>query len=120
MTGVQTCALPIWALSIPAFQSLRRSDQQILLDETLIDLILLTGLQYRGSSSSELTALLTQPNHFNLTDSWRIKDVADYIESINLDHIEYTCLKALLLFRPGNVIEALKKPENKKSNQMFL
>ncbi|XP_015795918.1 photoreceptor-specific nuclear receptor-like [Tetranychus urticae] len=89
-----------WALSIPAFQSLRRSDQQILLDETLIDLILLTGLQYRGSSSTELTALLTQHNHFNLTDSWRIKDVADYIESINLDHIEYTCLKALLLFRP--------------------
>lgn len=93
-----------WALSIPAFQSLRNSDQQMLLDETLTELILLTILQYRGSFSYETMSLLVQQNCFNLLDTWRLKDLIDYIDTLNLDHVEFTCLKALILFKPGEVI----------------
>ncbi|XP_074602969.1 hepatocyte nuclear factor 4-alpha-like [Brevipalpus obovatus] len=99
LTGIVLYALN-WALSIPAFQSLSSGDQQILLDETLAELVLLTLLQYRSSFNYETMSLLVQQNCFNLTDTWRLKDLIEYIDSLNLDHIEFTCLKALLLFRP--------------------
>ncbi|RWS08944.1 hypothetical protein B4U79_12217 [Dinothrombium tinctorium] len=89
-----------WALSMPAFQSLCSRDQQLLLDETLIELIIWTALQYKGNTSIDVVVSLFQQNCITIAEQCRIRDLIKYIDSSNLDQIEFTCLKALSLFRP--------------------
>lgn len=88
-------------MSIPAFQSLNSQDQQLLLEESVIELLILTALQYKGTSSADSIFLVFQQNCGSLSESYKLKDIIKYIETLQLDQFEFTCLKALLLFRPG-------------------
>lgn len=90
-----------WAASVPAFQSLNHSDQQLLLDDALVELLILTALQYKGGAGSEGVQLLLQQHCLSLGEQYKLKEVIKYMDSLNLDQIEFTSLKALLLFRPG-------------------
>lgn len=90
-----------WAMSVPAFQVLASADQQILLDDSLLELLVLTALQYKGGAGAEGVQLLLSQHCSNLSDQYKLKDIIKYVDSLNLDQIEYTSLKALLLFRPG-------------------
>ena len=47
-----------------------------------------------AGSSTNQTSLTTGARH--------IKDVVTKLNGFKLDHTEYTCLKALALFKPGN------------------
>ena len=47
-----------------------------------------------AGSSTNPTSLTTEARH--------IKDVITKLNGFKLDHTEYTCLKALALFKPGN------------------
>ena len=91
-----------WALSVPAFQSLPSQDQQVLLEESLLELLVLTALQLRGSVSHE--SLEAQVKQFlHPSDHLKLDELMKYVSSLTppLNHLELTSLKALLLFRPG-------------------
>ena len=90
-----------WALSLPAFQGLSASDQQLLLDDSFTELLILTALQYKGVASSEGIQLLFQQHLHSVSEQYKMKDIIKCVDSLNLDQIEFTSLKALLLFRPG-------------------
>ena len=40
-----------------------------------------------------------------LTEARQIRDVVNKLDGFKLDYTEYTCLKALALFKPGNNAE---------------
>lgn len=87
---------------MPAFQALPSHDQQLLLEEALHELLVLTALQFRGSASfdsleAQLKQLLEPSEYFKLDELMRF--VAALTPPPN--HLELTSLKALLLFRPG-------------------
>lgn len=92
-----------WALSIPAFQALQPSDQQLLLEESLLELMVVTALQFRGEASTavvqgQLTCFI------GLTDSAKLEELIKCMSSFSppLNQLEFTSLKALLLFKPGS------------------
>lgn len=91
-----------WALSVPAFQGLCSQDQQLLLEDAIPELLILTALQFRGSAAFH--SLENQLKQFlSPTDFFKLDEVVKYIAGLNppLNHLEVTSLKALLLFRPG-------------------
>lgn len=87
---------------MPAFQGLCSQDQQLLLEDAIPELLILTALQFRGSAAFH--SLETQLKQFlSPTDFFKLDQVVKYIAGLNppLNHLEVTSLKALLLFRPG-------------------
>lgn len=91
-----------WALSVPAFQSLSSHDQQILLEESLLELLVLTTIQLRGNNSLEsVESFLKQ--YLTITEHHKLDELMKCVASIHppLNQLELTSLKALLLFRPG-------------------
>lgn len=91
-----------WALSIPAFQGLPSHDQQLLLEEAMPDLLVLTTLQFKGSLCFE--SLEGQLKRIlNPVHLLRLEELVKHASSLNppLNHLEITSLKALILFRPG-------------------
>jgi hypothetical protein len=91
-----------WALSIPGFQTLSSHDQQILLEEALLELLVMTALQLRGSVSLEsIHSQLKQ--YMSLTEHHKLDELMKFVSYLNppLNQLELTSLKALLLFRPG-------------------
>lgn len=93
--------LVYWALSIPAFQSLSTRDQTLLLEETLSDLLILVILQHCHLSGTTFLASQIAQHFINPSDHHLLKDIIKHVETLRLDQTEFTCLKALLLFRPG-------------------
>ena len=94
-----------WALSIPAFQALRPSDQQLLLEESLLELMVVTALQFKGDASSALVqGQLTC--FIGLSESAKLEELIKCMSSFSppLNQLEFTSLKALLLFKPGSYI----------------
>lgn len=92
-----------WVLSIPAFQGLTSRDQQLLLEEALPELLILTALQFKGSASFQ--SIESQLKQFlSPADSLRLDELIKYVSGLSppLNHLELTSLKALLLFRPGS------------------
>ena len=93
-----------WALSIPAFHTLCRNDQKLLLEETLNELLVLTLMQQTIAVNTDPTnyAPLVWNNYFtNTIEQQKLSDIINYIRSLQLNQTEFTCLKVLLLFRPG-------------------
>ena len=41
-----------------------------------------------------------------ITEARQIRDVVSKLNGFHLDHTEYTCLKALALFKPGKYIQS--------------
>ena len=75
-----------WAKSIPSFQQLASSDQGVLLQHCWSHLVILSLSQWQvGLSNTEETEL---------------RQAVTRISQLGLDHTEFTCLKALVLFNP--------------------
>ncbi|XP_071512883.1 photoreceptor-specific nuclear receptor-like isoform X2 [Panulirus ornatus] len=93
-----------WARSIPSFMQLPFRDQAILLEESWSELFVVAAAQWslpldegnlvRGAGvSAEHEAALAR-------EVEAMKDVITRLHALRVDHTEYACLKALILFRP--------------------
>ncbi|XP_045595951.2 photoreceptor-specific nuclear receptor isoform X1 [Procambarus clarkii] len=93
-----------WARSIPSFMQLPFRDQAILLEESWSELFVVAAAQWslpldegslvRGAGVSvEQEAGLAR-------EVEAMRDVITRLHALRVDHTEYACLKALILFRP--------------------
>ncbi|XP_050735207.1 photoreceptor-specific nuclear receptor-like isoform X2 [Eriocheir sinensis] len=92
-----------WARSIPSFMQLPFRDQAILLEESWSELFVVAAAQWslpldqglvRGvEPSGEHEAALARTVE-------GMRDVITRLHALRVDHTEYACLKALILFRP--------------------
>ncbi|XP_037795684.1 protein tailless-like [Penaeus monodon] len=94
-----------WARSIPSFMQLPFRDQAILLEESWSELFVVAAAQWslpldegslvRASGASpEQQAALGR-------EVVAMRDIITRLHALRVDHTEYACLKALILFRPG-------------------
>ncbi|KAK6112344.1 Zinc finger C4 type (two domains) family protein [Brugia pahangi] len=86
-----------WAKNLPSFASLSLRDQLKLLKENWCDLFLLSVFQWSlpMDKCPLLNALQTDPSSFRY-----LNDLFFRIRSYGIDHGEFACLKAIVLFRP--------------------
>ncbi|XP_042879915.1 nuclear receptor subfamily 2 group E member 1-like [Penaeus japonicus] len=93
-----------WARSIPSFMQLPFRDQAILLEESWSELFVVAAAQWslpldegslvRASGASpEQQAALGR-------EVVAMRDIITRLHALRVDHTEYACLKALILFRP--------------------
>lgn len=93
-----------WARSIPSFMQLPFRDQAILLEESWSELFVVAAAQWslpldegslvRASGASpEQQAALGR-------EVVAMRDITTRLHALRVDHTEYACLKALILFRP--------------------
>ena len=75
-----------WAKSIPSFQQLASSDQGVLLQHCWSHLVILSLSQWQVGLSN--------------TEDTELRQAVTRISQLGLDHTEFTCLKALVLFNP--------------------
>ena len=96
-----------WAKSVPSFLQLQDADQTLLLEDSWAQLFII-GLAQWGIQFDEETLLKesvikgTEEMPKLTTDARLLKDVTTKLMMLRLDHTEFTCLKALSLFKPGN------------------
>lgn len=110
-----------WAKNLPSFASLPFRDQAILLEEAWSELFLLNAVQWclplESSplfSTNELTTLTLSPYHLPVihqTSTAKTSEVASDVrhlhytlqryKAIRVDPAEFACMKAIVLFRPG-------------------
>uniref|UniRef100_A0A8R1TT15 Photoreceptor-specific nuclear receptor n=1 Tax=Onchocerca volvulus TaxID=6282 RepID=A0A8R1TT15_ONCVO len=86
-----------WAKNLPSFASLSFRDQLKLLEENWCDLFLLSVFQWSlpMEKCPLLNASQIDPSSFRY-----LNDLFIRIRSYGIDHGEFACLKALVLFRP--------------------
>lgn len=93
-----------WAKSIPSFQQLGATDQQLLLESSWSQLFILSLAQWAVHLDKEqlLRDSFTPLNQQDeLCDEiTELCEMVTRISQLRLDHTEYTCLKALVLFKP--------------------
>ena len=99
-----------WARNIPTFVELPFKDQALLLEESWVELFLLSfaqwdveldmhvmlkaaGIDKENVSNGEVIAAIADLKH--------IQYVINKFKSFQLDSTEYACLKAVALFKPG-------------------
>lgn len=113
-----------WAKNLPSFASLPFRDQVILLEEAWSELFLLNAVQWclplESSSlfnAAELTALTLSPHshpHSGMhvgedkpsqvaADIRHLHDTLQRYKNMMVDPAEFACMKAIVLFRPGNL-----------------
>ena len=78
-----------WARSIPSFQQLTSSDQAVLLQHCWSHLLILSLSQWQVNISLSSDSSDTE-----------LRQAVNRISQLALDHTEFTCLKALVLFNP--------------------
>ena len=78
-----------WARSIPSFQQLNSSDQAVLLQHCWSHLLILSLSQWQVNISLSSD-----------TSDTELRQAVSRISQLALDHTEFTCLKALVLFNP--------------------
>lgn len=101
-----------WARNIPTFVELPFKDQALLLEESWVDLFLLSlaqwdveidlhvmlkaaGIENDNRSTSDIMAAIADLNH--------LQNIINKFKSFRLDSTEYACLKAISLFKPGEL-----------------
>ncbi|KAI5751403.1 hypothetical protein M8J77_007159 [Diaphorina citri] len=95
-----------WAKSIPSFIQLGEKDQILLLEEAWCDLFVLNAAQCCFYVSQDIinSSLSYYQSNFDKYQMEiainRLKFVTSKFSSMNVDHTEFACLKALLLFKP--------------------
>ena len=96
-----------WARSIPMFMDLPFRDQAILLEEAWSELFLLNAVHYYlpvdMSTLSSATGLSPSQTHAsNLIKEIRtLQNVVARFHQLQMDTVEYACLKAVVLFKSG-------------------
>eukprot|EP00094_Tigriopus_californicus_P013144 TCALIF_12711-PA protein Name:"Similar to nr2e1 Nuclear receptor subfamily 2 group E member 1 (Xenopus laevis)" AED:0.12 eAED:0.12 QI:0/0.57/0.37/0.87/0.85/0.87/8/59/587 len=93
-----------WARSIPSFIQLITKDQNLLLEEAWSQLFVIGLAQWsisfdEGGIVNDSICPEDQKPSF-LSQARRLKDLVTKISTLRLDHTEYTCLKAIILFKP--------------------
>ncbi|KAJ9582077.1 hypothetical protein L9F63_003579, partial [Diploptera punctata] len=85
-----------WARSIPSFLQLSFRDQAILLEEAWSELFVLSSAQWALPVDEENIS-----RHSALEeDARRLRDTISRFVVLRVDHTEFACLKALVLFKP--------------------
>ena len=108
-----------WAKSIPSFQQLSPSDQDLLLSSSWSQLFLLSLSQWSVNLDKEQLlreSFAPMNKQEELSDSLtELCEIVTRITQLRLDHTEYTCLKALVLFKPEvlNLKQHLQVTEKK-------
>ena len=92
-----------WSLSIPAFQNLCRSDQKLLLEESVSELVVLNVLQQTIALNADhnYPSLIWNQWLASVAEQHKLSDLIGYMRGLQLSPSEFTCLKVVLLFRPG-------------------
>uniref|UniRef100_T1IVP1 Uncharacterized protein n=1 Tax=Strigamia maritima TaxID=126957 RepID=T1IVP1_STRMM len=93
-----------WARSIPAFLELPFRDQAILLEESWAELFVINAAQW-SLAIDENILLCSNIISLNrqstlLTEARLLRQLILRFDSLRLDHTEFACLKALVLFKP--------------------
>ncbi|XP_076057915.1 photoreceptor-specific nuclear receptor-like isoform X2 [Oratosquilla oratoria] len=93
-----------WARSIPSFLQLPFRDQAILLEESWSELFLVSASQWT-LPLEEGTLLSGSPSPPERQSALgreirSMRDVCSRFHALRVDHTEYACLKALILFKP--------------------
>ena len=93
-----------WARSVPSFLQLSETDQTLLLEDSWAQLFVVGLAQWSIHFDEALLVRdsLVTPEEQNklLADAKQLKDVTGKLTHLRLDHTEFTCLKALSLFKP--------------------
>ena len=101
-----------WARNIPTFIELPFKDQALLLEESWVDLFLLSlaqwdveidlhvmlkasGIDQETRTTADIMAVISDLNH--------LQNVVNKFKGFLLDSTEYACLKAISLFKPGTL-----------------
>ncbi|XP_044736926.1 nuclear receptor subfamily 2 group E member 1-like [Chrysoperla carnea] len=92
-----------WARTIPSFLQLSHKDQNILLEESWGELFILTAAQWtlpidESVLINNLTTNITKTLNLE-EDAKRLRDIVTRLTLLQIDHTEYACLKALILFK---------------------
>eukprot|EP00794_Sanderia_malayensis_P017449 gene17449-19194_t len=111
-----------WARNIPTFVELPFKDQALLLEESWVELFLLSfaqwdveldlhvmlraaGIEKDTRTTNDVVAALSDLNH--------LQNIVNKFKSFHLDSTEYACLKAISLFKPElRNIQSMKHVEN--------
>ncbi|KAG8244600.1 hypothetical protein J6590_019856 [Homalodisca vitripennis] len=92
-----------WARSIPSFQQLCSRDQGILLEDAWSALFILSAAQWFLPIDEGLLVqgcAAPPSRHPQLEeDARKLKDIITKFSALRVDHTEYACLKALVLFK---------------------
>ncbi|KAK3097480.1 hypothetical protein FSP39_009988 [Pinctada imbricata] len=100
-----------WAKNVPAFVGLSSRDQVLLLAESWRDLFVLSTAQFHlpvdprlifsatGFKSEECSS--TERNSTLITEIQSLQETVEKFRILNVDHTEYACLKAIVLFKTG-------------------
>ena len=93
-----------WAKSVPSFLQLQESDQTLLLEESWAQLFIIGLAQWaiRFDENNLVRESFAAREDFPKlsADAKHLKDVTSKLVNLRLDHTEFTCLKALALFKP--------------------
>lgn len=98
-----------WARTIPSFSNLSYRDQCLLLEEAWCELFILTVAQWGLDLEEVVNTVrscpeMTSERHELLLEGLRhLHQVIGRIHLLRLDHTEFACLKALVLFKPETV-----------------
>ena len=103
-----------WARNLPIFTALPIRDQMLLLEESWRELFILTAAQYElpielGHLLSS-TALSSDTERILplLQDIKLFQDTLTKFKALGVDNTEYSCLKAIILFKTGKLINMIK------------
>jgi nuclear receptor subfamily 2 group F protein 3 len=106
-----------WARNIPFFRELTLNDQCLLLQATWNELFLLNASQcHMPIQATQL--LILNGIHTNTIETEKVQTYLDQTRKfqeqvekfklMHLDHAEYSCLKAIILFTPGRNKETIR------------
>ncbi|XP_049764341.1 nuclear receptor subfamily 2 group F member 6-like [Schistocerca cancellata] len=94
-----------WARGVPSFLQLPARDQALLLEEAWGELFVLSAAQWElpldeGQSATSGT-IAPAPRRQSLeAEACRLRETLSRCAQLRVDHTEYACLKALVLFKP--------------------
>ena len=110
-----------WARNIPTFSQLPLDDQALLLEYSWSEIFLLNLAQLNVPLAMETMIKLTQQNKEyqndksdidkeTLNELVHIQSVVFKLKTLNMTSSEYSCVKAVILFKPGKVaVTTIKK-----------
>ena len=95
-----------WTKNLASFAALAQSDQALLLEESWAELFLLCSIQWCSPPSSHSIFSRTEFPDLApaLTESLALlQSSLDVFCQLNIDPAEFACMKAIVLFKPGEV-----------------
>ena len=103
-----------WARNIPTFSQLPLDDQALLLEYSWSEIFLLNLAQLNVPLAMETMIKLTQQNKEfqndrsdidkeTLNELVHIQSVVFKLKTLNMTSSEYSCVKAIVLFKPGKL-----------------